>query len=289
MKEIRKLIPKSPFLITPHLEKFTLPNEPVPCIYENRSCRRIIYIKNKPVPYKVRITREGKHPLLEAEIYSRNANQALEIIKKIYRTDFDYRPFLEKCRFHRDIYRIAKKWEGLRPTRILSTYEALIDTIFEQNIALKIALKAKARFVKAFGERRIIDNEYYFGFPMQEVISKLDPKEIREKVKIPLNKAKAIIEVAKIAEELPSIEEVEERPDEFIEFITQVKGIGKWTAELTIAKVSKGFKIGPFYDLAVKRGFRKILGIKDEKRIKKIMEEFEEYGDLLLYLIAFES
>jgi len=74
-----------------------------------------------------------------------------------------------------------------------------------------------------------------------------------------------------------------------MEFITKVKGIGKWTAELSIAKVSKKFYVGPYGDLAVKRGFKRIFGISEEKEIRKILNGLEEYSGLILYLMALEG
>lgn len=57
--------------------------------------------------------------------------KVLEKIKEIYRVDFDYKKFLNKCKFNKKLYSIARKYYGLRPTKMISIYEALIDSIIE--------------------------------------------------------------------------------------------------------------------------------------------------------------
>ncbi len=283
--------PKPPFLISFHLEKFCPKGLPVPCLYENKTCRRILRIGENFIPYKLFIASEGENPKLKVQVFSENKKLARKVVnkvKEIYRVNFDYRRLLLKTR-KTLIYKIAKKYYGLRPTRMISVYEALIDSIIEQNITLNLAFKIKADFVRKFGGKRIIEKEEYYSFPSFEKVRKLKLLNLKKKIRVTLVKANAIIEVAKLVESLPSINKIEKKSEEFMEFITKVKGIGKWTAELSIAKVSKKFYVGPYEDLAVKRGFKRIFGISEEKEIRKILNGLEEYSGLILYLMALEG
>jgi len=88
--------PRSPFLISPHLAKFCPSGLPVPCLYENRACRRILEIEGHLIPYKVFIASEGMKPKLTVLIFSRDkslADKALNKIREIYRVNFDYSRF----------------------------------------------------------------------------------------------------------------------------------------------------------------------------------------------------
>ena len=282
---------KPPFLISLHLERFCPKNLPIPCLYENKTCRRILKVGESLIPYKVFIVSEGENPKLKAKVFCEDKKLAKKVvnkIKEIYRVDFDYKKFLLKTR-KTPLYKIAKKYNGLRPTKTVSIYEALVDSIIEQNINLNLALKIKANFVRKFGERKIVEEEEYYSFPNFEKIRKLKPLDLKKKIRVTLSKANAIIEVAKLAESFPSVDKIEKKPEEFMEFITKIKGIGKWTAELSVAKVSKNFYVGPYGDLAVRRGFKRIFGISEEEGIKKILEGMEEYTGLILYLMALEG
>ena len=127
-------------------------------------------------------------------------------------------------------------------------------------------MKIKADFVKKLGERKVVEGEEYYSFPSFERVRKVRPSELKRKIRVTLIKATAIIEVAKLTENLSPVKRIKRRPEEFAEFVTKIKGIGKWTAELSVAKVSKSFYVGPYGDLAVKRGFRRMFGIDDEKK-----------------------
>lgn len=148
-----------------------------------------------------------------------------------------------------------------------------------------MVIRTKSEFVKQFG-KKVINNKEFYSSPLPEKVSRLKPEELKRKIRTTLLKANAIIEVAKINESLPKEEKIEDNPEDFI---TKIKGIGKWTAQLSIAKISKNFYVGPYGDLAVRRGFKKILGIEDEKEIEEFSKELKEYAGLLLYLIALEE
>jgi len=92
---------------------------------------------------------------------------------------------------------------------MISVYEALIDSIIEQNITLNLAFKIKADFVRKFGGKRIIEKEEYYSFPSFEKVRKLKLLNLKKKIRVTLVKANAIIEVAKLVESLPSINKIE--------------------------------------------------------------------------------
>jgi len=290
--KIFKLFPKAPYLITPHLEKFAGRDFPTPSLYIDGSCRRILYVDGVYIPYKVFILSEGGEPILEVKLFIDDynlASKALNIVREIYRVDFDYLKFLEKCRVDGRLYHLARKYYGLRPTRVLDIYEALVDSIIEQNISLNLAMRIKGKFVRLYGVRAFINGEEYYSFPPPNVISGLNPLDLKESIRTTRVKAKAIIEVARLSGELPKVNEIDRDPDEFMDYITMIRGIGRWTAEISVAKVSKKFFVGPFGDLAVKRGFKRVLGIEDKCDMKKILRDLSEYTGLILYLLALEG
>jgi len=284
--------PRPPFAIMSHLRRFCLKNKPAPCIFDGKSCRRLVFIENMPVAYKVLIISEGYDPSLRLEVFARNrtlANRAFRIVKEIYRVDFDYQKFMETCRKHRRIYELAKKYIGLRPTGMISIYEALLDSIIEQNISLILAMRIKARFIRKFGEKIEINGEEYYSFPRPSVLANMAPERLKKEARLTMMKSKAIIEVANRIDELPSADEIEENPEEFTKTITRIKGIGIWTAQISIAKISKSFRVGPINDLSARRGFKYFLGISNEEKIRKLLDYFSEYAGLILYLMAFEG
>lgn len=286
------IIPKAPYAIKLHLEKFSLPEEPVPGIYENGICRCMLYVDNEPVAYNVEVISEAYKPRLKVTVVSERdkkiISNALGIIKNIYQINFDYEKFLRVAECDRRIYQLANKYLGLRPPRTVCFHEALVDSIVEQNINLKFAMVVKSRLVKNWGMSLKIKGVEYFAFPKPEQLAFVKQEELKSKVRATLRKAETIISVSKSAmkNSLPTIEDVKRNPEAVINELAKIKGIGTWTAEMAIAKVAEDFKIGPAGDLAVKRGFAKVLGVKDENQIRDIMKGLGNYGGLVLYLMA---
>ena len=289
------IIPKAPYAIKLHLEKFSLLEEPVPGIYENGICRCMLYVDNEPVAYNVEVISEVYKPRLKVTVVSEHdkkiISNALGIIKNIYQINFNYEKFLRVAECDRRIYQLANKYLGLRPPRTVSFHEALVDSIVEQNINLKFATVVKSRLVKNWGMSLEIKGVEYFAFPKPEQLAFVKPEELKSKVRATLRKAETIISVSESAmkNSLPTIEDVKRNPEAVINELVKIKGIGTWTAEMAIAKVAEDFKIGPAGDLAVKRGFAKVLGVKDENQIRDIMKELGNYGGLVLYLMALEK
>jgi len=110
-----------------------------------------------------------------------------------------------------------------------NVYEALIDSIIEQNISLNLAMKIKAEFVRQFGKKKTLSGEEYYSFPSPRKVGRLEPATLKKKIRTTLVKANAIVEVARLAESLPPVEEIEEKPEDFMRYITRIKGVGKWT------------------------------------------------------------
>ncbi len=73
---------------------------------------------------------------MKVKVFSEEKGLARKVVSKIreiYRVDFDYGRFLSNVR-DTPLYAIAKKYYGLRSTRMVSVYEALVDSIIERTL-----------------------------------------------------------------------------------------------------------------------------------------------------------
>ncbi len=287
------LKPKPPYRITPHLEKYTLPDKPTPSTFSNGILRRALLVDSTLVPIEAHILSENGNPLIEATIYSDDKALVKKTVDKIswmLSIDYDFSKLLKVVREDAKLYKLAEKFKGLRPCRAPTLFEALVKSIIEQQINLRIALKITRELVEAYGFKADIGGKSFYEFPTPERIASTDPTKLR-RLGMSLRKAETIIAVAEKAVEgkLPSIKEVNENPEKAISELTSVKGIGLWTAELAIAKVHQSFSIGPAGDLAVKRGLSKLYGLPpDEKAVREKLSKYREFAGILMYLMVME-
>ena len=277
----RVIRPSAPYSITPHLSLFTLEGKPVPAIYERGRLKVLAYHGGRYTPLSVSIVGEPWEP----EIRFHGPE---DLIRRMLRTDFDFEKFLEDLRGYPALRELAERHVGLRPTRSLSLYSALLESVVKQRISLKAALRIQSRIVSALGKVAHVEGEAYYGHPPPE--SLLDPERLRG-FGLTKMKAVAISEVARAELEgrLPSLREVEESPSSVIEELQEIGGIGPWTAELAVAMVSSGFEVGPASDLAVRRGLSRVLGVEPEgRKVERVLRDLKEYAGLVMYLASLD-
>lgn len=273
--------PKLPYQITPHFRAFTLKDIPTPALYENGSLRLII----TGIPFEITVSGEPMNAFIRVFSLDRS-EKTQKIASEFLRADFDYKEFLNALESYPPLRELASRFLGLRPTRCLSLYCALIDSVIKQRINMKMALRITGKLVRKHGERIELNGKLFYGYPPAERLSSIEPEELR-KMSLTSMKARALVEIAKAEVEgrIPSIEDVEKDPWRVAEELTEIYGVGRWTAELSVAMVSKSFHVGPASDLSVRKGMAAILGVKpDEQAVRDALRELEEYAGLIMYL-----
>ena len=273
--------PPAPFSITPHFKLFTLRGAPTPGLYENRLFRLLLYQGEGYTPIAVRVRGEPWSP--EVSVFG-----PIDTARKMLRTGFNYREFLERLEEYPKLKSLAQRFAGLRPTRSLSLYTALLECVVKQRISLKAALRIQSRIVLSLGEKATLRGQDFYGHPPPQRL--LKPWSLR-KLGLTRAKARAISEIAKAEMEgrLPSPREADENPEKVVAELTSIKGVGPWTAQLAVAMVSKGFRVGPASDLAVRRGLSKLLNVKpDSESVEKALKDLKDYAGLIMYLASLE-
>lgn len=75
---------------------------------------------------------------------------------------------------------LARKLRGLRSPSTASVFEALVDSIIEQQISLDVAHGLERRVVKTFGDVLKADSRVYYAFPRPESLAAASAERLRE-------------------------------------------------------------------------------------------------------------
>ncbi|HEV7903470.1 MAG TPA: AlkA N-terminal domain-containing protein [Pyrinomonadaceae bacterium] len=128
--------------------------------------------------------------------------------------------------------RLEAEHRGLHLPRWPTLFEALTTSILLQQIATSVAITFRRRVVERFGEQLEVDGQTYFAFPRAERVARASVEELRA---LGLSNAKAtcIVEVARAcaSEELSSATLAREDNESVIARLSDLRGIGRWTAE----------------------------------------------------------
>ncbi len=175
--------------------------------------------------------------------------------------------------------------------RSLSLGEAVIKAIIRQVITAGHAKKLTDSFIRHYGTRQVHDGREYYDFPTLEALTKIPLEDLQAeglgfKAKVVRWAACSMLEndmEAKIATRTP---------EEILDMLTSIKGIGRWTAHVAICDVLADWSLYPFEDLAVRTWARKLWSEvqwpQDEHAFAALWQQMhgEHTGIVTFYLLS---
>ena len=142
-------------------------------------------------------------------------------------------------------------------------YEALISSILSQQLSVKAAEAIERRFLELFGG----------ALPTPVQILTKDEETLRG-IGISYAKARYMLDLAAhINDGRLSFDKIKKMPnDEVIAMLTDVKGIGEWTAHMYLMFCVGRLDVLPVGDLGIKNGVKKLYRLRDQPDAAKLRE-----------------
>jgi DNA-3-methyladenine glycosylase II len=201
------------------------------------------------------------NPKLSAELKSdreltlQDMEKAEEAISVLFNLNFDLAPFYEQVRDDKIMACITQKLRGLKSPTTPTVFEALIDSIVEQQISLKVANSMEKKVIKKFGDALDVDSEVYYAYPTPQKLASVGIEELRQ-CGLSFRKADYIKGISKlVADGELDLEKLKnyDSADEIIRELDKVRGVGVWTAELTMLRGMQRLEALPADDLGLRR------------------------------------
>jgi len=145
----------------------------------------------------------------------------------------------------------------------------LIESIISQQLSIKASDTIFARFVDLFTSGE---------FPTAKQISKMDDEKIRS-AGLSFAKVSYVKSVANaFVSDLIDIEKIRKQSDEeVIVELTQIKGVGRWTAEMILIFTLNRPDIFSIGDLGLRNAITKLYGITDRKEMLALAETWKPH------------
>jgi 3-methyladenine DNA glycosylase/8-oxoguanine DNA glycosylase len=147
------------------------------------------------------------------------------------------------------------------------TFDSLTRAIIFQQLSGKAAETILGRFIGLFGKVRFPEPHHVLGFNIEQLRA----------AGLSRPKATYILGLAEhaIAGTLPTLEKCRTMTDEeIIEQLTNIKGVGRWTAEMLLISNLGRMDVLPVHDLGVRRGFQ----MAYKKRKMPSPEQLHKHG-----------
>jgi DNA-3-methyladenine glycosylase II len=220
--------------------------------------------------------------------------KARQTVNNILNLDLDLKVFYEYVRNDKILAEVIRQLRGLRGPTTPTVFEALVDSIIEQQISLNVAHVLETKLVKAFGESLSLDNEVYYAYPTPLRLASAGLQQLR-KCGLSQKKAEYITGISGlISAGKLDLERFRDCDDagEIVSELDKIRGIGVWTAELTMVRGMARMEVMPADDLGLRRTishfYRNDREISSEEA-RKIGEEWGKWKGLAaFYLIIAE-
>jgi DNA-3-methyladenine glycosylase II len=256
--ETFKLQPLPPFNLDLTAQVFSSGDKHVRS-YSNGEFQQVLQVNGDLVLAKLTSNGAIEEPLLTVDLKSdkpitpQDKAKAQNVIKFIFNLDFDL------CSFYKEVdsamRKITSQLYGFKFPTTPTVFESLVDSIVEQQISIKVARTIEERIAKKFGDHLDINDESFFAFPAPQNIAAASISDIQQ-VGLSLRKAEYIHSAAQlIVEGKLDLEGMKKEADleQIIAELDEVKGIGVWTAELTMLRGMQRWDALPADDFGIRR------------------------------------
>lgn len=199
---------------------------------------------------KFSITLKSNETITEEDV-----NSGKRLINSIFNLDFDLNDFYKHMKTDRVMSKLVVKLRGLKSHTTTTVFEALASSIIEQQISLLASRSIERQMIKDHGDELPLNGDLYYAFPTPETLSKLTPEQLRESG-LSMKKAEYIIGISKLITsgklDLESCRKIKD-VNQIIEKLSQLRGVGEWTAHLTALRSMHRHQAFPADDLGMRR------------------------------------
>jgi DNA-3-methyladenine glycosylase II len=268
-------------------------------VYSDGEYSRVLRIGDKLLLASVRSMGTVDAPKLlvklgsNTEISEDDVTAAKKLISTIFDVRLDLEPFYQAVGSDKIMSKIVKKLNGLKICSTPTAFEALVSSIVEQQISLNVALNIERKLIKKFGEKLTLDTGVYYAFPKPEKLSVGSLKQFRA-CGLSTNKVEYIKGISKLLSNCElDLEEMKNMDDGMIfKKLLEIRGVGIWTAELTMVRGMQKYDTMPADDLGLRRcigGYYTSGKLVSSDEARAIAEKWEPWrGYASFYLIVAE-
>jgi DNA-3-methyladenine glycosylase II len=198
-------------------------------------------------------------------------------LRHILCTDLDLKPFYRLARKDDLLGSVVPRFRGLKLPASPTVFESLVMAVLSQQVNLTFAYSIKKELVETFGEQWSVSGETYYAFPRPERFA-AETEENLLRFRLSRAKAGTLVRLGQaFASGALKEEELAQLLDEeVVERLIQIKGIGRWSAEIALLRGLARVDAFPGGDLGVVKYLAQGLLGKAEKATEADMRAFAE-------------
>ena len=187
--------------------------------------------------------------------------RALALVVRMLGVEHNLRPFERRAAKISWLSALAKRMRGVKPPRYPTLWEACVNAVVFQQISLFAAAAILRRVIEVLGTPIAREDETLYAFPTPQAV--LDASDATlGRAGLSTGKSTTLRRIAGALLE-GALDEamLEERPSsEAAALLTQIKGIGPWTATVILLRGLGRLDVFPMKDSGMARGLARLAG-----------------------------
>jgi DNA-3-methyladenine glycosylase II len=179
----------------------------------------------------------------------------VDLVSSMFNITEDITPFYEAMEKDAIMTDLTHQLRGLKAPTTPTIFEALVDSVIEQQISLKAAHSIENRLIRTVGNPVTLDGETWYCYPTPHILAKTPDSTFRS-CGLTLRKGEYIRGISQqILSGSLDLDHFRSYPDteSIISEMEKIRGVGRWTAELTILRGLHRADAFPADDVGVRR------------------------------------
>ncbi len=203
----------------------------------------------------------------------------------------DLTPVVAAFSYYEPLARLLTQLAGMKPPRYPDLWTTLIGVVPYQQVSLEAGQAISNRMIVDIGPRVVYNDTVYYNYPTADQFLRASDEQARAwglsiaKVKTLRSGAEAVLSSAIREDELVGLDD-----DAAIARLTQLHGIGRWSAQVILLRGLGRLSAFPLGDSGAQRAFKEIFGWEagevDARRTELLAALSEWRGYLYFVLLG---
>jgi DNA-3-methyladenine glycosylase II len=215
------------------------------------------------------------------------------MLRTMFSVDADLSAFYHLAEHDTHLRSLTQTFRGVKPPRFPTTFEALVNAIACQQVSLDAGISLLNRLAERYGLPYGGGNETQHAFPRPEDLYGVPTEEIKM-LGFSYQKARAIAELAaNIVEQTLPLSNLSALPNrEVFDVLTQIRGIGRWSAEYTLLRGFGRLDVFPGDDVGAQKNLMQLMALDarpNYDEIKTLTQEWQPYAGFVYFHLLLEK
>ena len=290
------LQPVSPFRLD--LTVWTLRRRPDNLFdrWDGRTYQRVLIADD--VPFEIAVTQHEESKNLRVAVTGTKLTSSIKAhvtaaLERLLGINIDLQKFYRLSKQDAWLKPLADQFQGMKPPRLLTPFEALVNAIACQQLTLTMGIRLLNRLTEAYGVALETEAGIVHAFPRPQDLVHAELEDLRQ-MSFSYQKARYLTNISRLIVcgdlDLDAIAKLDD--DESVARLCELKGVGRWTAEYVLLRGLGRTHIFPADDVGARNNLQKWLGLSGKMtyaNTREALSRWNGFGGLIYFHLLLKS